>query len=106
MAQILRQLSVPLSLDTLQKWCFAPPVESITVSLVIRLRQIDDEEAKFLLTSISTYPTPSPITSKIRYFVPEKQTELILPVIVTTEDRQSSSLSALLDSGCMHSVLS
>jgi hypothetical protein len=104
MIQILRQLSVPLSLDALQNWRFAPPVESITVSLVIRLRQVDDTEAEFLITSMSTYPSPSPIMSKIRCFGPEKQTELVLPVVVTTEDGQSFSLSALLDSGYTHSV--
>ena len=106
MVQILRKLSFPLSLDALQNWRFAPPVESITVSLVVRLRRIDDEEAEFLLASVSTYPAPNPITSKIRYFGPEKQTELVLPVVVTTEDGQSFPLSALLDSGCTHSVFS
>ena len=106
MVQILCKLSLPLSLDALQNWRFAPPVESITVSLIVRLRRIDDEEAEFLLSSVSTYPVPNPITSKVRYFGPEKQTELILPVVVTTEDGQSFPLSALLDSGCTHSVFS
>jgi hypothetical protein len=106
MVQILRKLSVPLSLDALQNWRFAPPVETITVSLVAHLRQIEDNKAEFLLASISAYPSPNPITSKIRYFGPEKQTELVLPVVVTTEDGQSFSLSALLDSGRTHSVFS
>ena len=106
MVQILLKLSVPWSLDALQNWHFAPPVKSITVSLVIRLRHVDDNEAEFLLAAISTFPSLSPITSKLQYFGPKKQTELVLPVVVTTEDGQSFSLSALLDSGCTHSVFS
>ena len=77
--QILRKLSVPLSLDALQNWRFAPPVESITVSLVVRLRQVEDNEAEFLLASISAYPSPNPITSKIQYFGPEKQQNSFFP---------------------------
>jgi len=109
MVQIIRKLSSKsalLALTALPNWRFAPPVESITASLLARLGQIDDDEAKFLLAAISTHPSLSPITSKTRYFGPKKQTELVLPVVVTTEEGQTFSLSALLDSGCTHSVFS
>jgi hypothetical protein len=111
MVQIIRKLSASAllaltALTALQNWRFAPPVECITVSLLARLRRIDDDEAEFLLASISTHPSLNPITSKLRYFGPDKQSELTLPITATTEEGQTFSLSALLDCGCTHSVFS
>jgi hypothetical protein len=40
------------SLEALQNCIYGPPCEQITISLITRIRNIDDEEAEFLLTAV------------------------------------------------------
>jgi hypothetical protein len=53
MLLILRQLNPPDSLWALLNWINGPPHDKVTLSLVIRIRNVDDTEAEFLLKSIS-----------------------------------------------------
>jgi hypothetical protein len=66
MVQILRRLNTPDSLEALHNWIYSPPKEKITLSLVVRLRNIDDLEAEFLLLNLSQHRSSSTYDDMLR----------------------------------------
>ena len=109
MLRIVRKLNTPDMLAALHNWIYGPPPEQITLSLVTRLRNVEDGEAKFLLKSISH-------SHNRNVDVAQRELERILknldwkrdlkpPTIITTEKGDSYTVNALLDCGYTDSAI-
>jgi hypothetical protein len=110
MLLILRQLSPPDSLWALLNWINGPPHDKVTLSLVIRIRNVDDTEAEFLLKSIShcrkAY-TDDDVAKELSRLLnnANRKREFKPPTVLTTEDDRSFLADALLDCGCTDTAI-
>jgi hypothetical protein len=110
MLLILRQLNPPDSLWALLNWINGPPHDKVTLSLVIRIRNVDDTEAEFLLKSIShcrkAY-TDADVAEELSRLLnnANRKREFKPPTILTTEDDRSFLADALLDCGCTDTAI-
>jgi hypothetical protein len=66
MVQIFRQLNTLDSLEALHNWIYSPPKEKIVLSLVVRLRNVDNLEAEFLLRNLSQHRSSSTYDDMLR----------------------------------------
>ena len=110
MLLILRKLNPHDSLWALQNWIYGPPHEKIVLSLVIRLRHVDDAEAEFLLKTISHNRkifNGTDLAEGLERHLSnvEKKREFKPYTIITTEDERSFIPDSLLDCGCTDSVI-
>jgi hypothetical protein len=91
-------------------WINGPPHDKVTLSLVIRIRNVNNTEAKFLLKSIShcrKAVTDTDIAEALSRLLnnADRKRELKPLTILTTEDDRSFLADALLDCGCMDTAI-
>ena len=104
MLLLIRQLPDTLStFESLRHWVYGPPATALNLELVNRLRDADDDEAEFLLKSISQ---ANPETSEYRQQLCSAKRELCPYATITTEEGETYPVKALLDPGCTDSVIS
>jgi len=104
MLLLIRQLPDTLStFESLRHWIYGPPATALNLELVNRLRDTDDNEAEFLLKSISQ---TNPDVSEYRQQLCSAKRELCPYTTITTEEGETYPVKALLDPGCTDSVIS
>jgi hypothetical protein len=109
MLQIIQQLTFQDTFLALHNWIHGPALEKITFSFVVRLRNVEDHEAEFLLDSVSQHRSQR-LDVAMRRFIEQLDTndtkrELRPPTIVTTEDGNSFDALSLFDCGCTDSAI-
>jgi hypothetical protein len=106
MLQIIRQLTFQDTFHALHNWIHGPALEKITFSFVVRLCNVEDHKAEFLLDSVSQHRSQH-LDIAMRSFVEQLDTKMELqpPTIVTTEEGNSFNALSLFDCGCTDSAI-